>query len=428
MSSSLLGLLVQDGFGAAPEVVTPAKAQENARFLATAWKDAVAAQLSEGWKAVEAKVPEQAKAIRVLSDTALEQSNAAVLMGIDKIASYLEKNLAAPSFAKEQGEAKAVLAEMKAALVDQQGKIDPASSRVFKVLDQLTGAAPIEAASAARKIVLERLRDEIVSNDVLRDLTDMYYRLNGTAKAVATLLLAGAAGAGWAAQNVRLANGVLEVGSVPGFQLRKTGTRFDIGSASFSPNELRSISGSIAQKLGTTGLSTTVAATYKKGDPLQASGGLVYKTYLPQDVRLSASTSVSTQFLPSTTALQARVEASKSLGRKGTTGLSAYAQAALPTTGKLEKEAGVQLTQRFGAVGRTPRKGNPAVVRRLTGPLPWLQRLFRPRRGAPAISQPYLAPPPPPPAPSFPWRTVLFGSLLTGVGWFGWRAWARSSS
>lgn len=439
LSSPVLGmdtlpLLVPASFGASTD--DPSRGIQVAAFLKGAWADAMKAQLSEGWRALEARVPSQAKAIRILADTSLEQADATLLASFDEIVRYIaseEKKVAAPY----REETVAVLAEMRQALASRQGQIDPSSSEAFALLDQIVGGAPISAGlSAARRKAISLLRDNLRGSSSLQKLTDLYYRLDGTARAVATLLLVGAGGANWVRQNVSLGGGgSLTVSSLPGVSLPTYGTRIDLGTVGvrFGSGELSQLSGSVTQRLGASGLSVTAAADYKRNNPLYASGGIQYATYLPKDVRLTASSSVSSRFLPASTAVSARVETSKALGPRKDLDLSAYAQAQATPGQRPETEAGVRLTQRFGREGRSGRpRANPAVVRRLTGPLPWLQRLFRPRRGEPVVPQPFLSPtstsPPLSPASTpLPWSWLLGALVVGGAGWWGWRAWSSRS-
>ena len=419
--------LLTSSFGSEPVAVAvdPVRGQKALRFLSEGWRDAVTAQLSAGWRALEAKVPDQAKAIKLLSDTAAEQANAATLSIYDTMIAYIADNIDKPLLANEREEAKSVLAEMKQALSDRQGSIDPSSSKAFALLDQILGAAPVSAGvSLARKTLVGKIQKDIRSSPVFRSLTDLYYRLDGTARAVATVLLAGAGGAAWVAQNVKVDDGKITLSAPPSFRLAKTGTTLDLGPVTFTSSELRALSGSVTQQIGKSGLSATAAAEYKKGSPLYASGGVRYTTYLPQNARLAASAGVSTQFAPASTSVKAQIEASKTLGRKQDLDLSAYAQTAIPGRGAATYEAGAKLTKRFGADAPRKRRANPAVVRRLSGPLPWLRRLFRPKRGQLAAPQPYLDPTPaspPLPAPR-PWTPVIVGAaLLGGIGWLSWR-------
>ena len=428
-------------FGAEPVAVPvdPVRGQQALRFLHGGWRDAVTAQLSAGWRALQAKVPDQAAAIKLLSDTAAEQANAATLSIFDTMIAYITDNLDKPLFAKEREEGKSVLAEMKQALSDRQGSIDPSSSKAFALLDQILGAAPISAGvSLARKTFVGKIQQGIRSSPVFQSLTNLYYRLDGTARAVATVLLAGAGGAAWVAQNVKVDDGKITLSAPPSFRLPKTGTTLDMGPITFTTRELSALSGKLTQQLGVSGLSATVAAEYKKGNPLYASGGVRYTTYLPQNIRLEASADVSTKFAPSTLTAQAQIEAGKTLGRKQDLDLSVYTQAKIPMKGPTAFEAGAKLTKRFGADAPRKRRANPAVVRRLSGPLPWLRRLFRPKRGDVAVLQPYLDPTPAPPAPPspspsplptpLPWTPIILGTaLLGGLGWWGWR-WANPST
>jgi len=418
--------LLTSSFGSEPVAVDPVRGQKALRFLHEGWRDALVAQLSMGWRALEAEVPDQAKAIKLLSDTAAEQANAATLSIYDGMIAYIADTLDTPLLANEREEAKSVLAEMKQALSDRQGSIDPSSSKAFALLDQIVGAAPVsDGVSLARKTLVSKLQQGIRASPAFRSLTDLYYRLDGTARAVATVLLAGAGGAAWVAQNVKVDDGKITLSAPPSFRLAKTGTTLDLGPVSFTSSELRALSGSITQQIGKSGLSATAAAAYKKGSPLYASGGVRYTTYLPQNARLAASADVSTQFAPASTSVKAQIEASKTLGRKQDLDLSAYAQTALPAKGAATYEAGAKLTKRFGADAPQKRRANPAVVRRLSGPLPWLRRLFRPKRGQIAIPQPYLDPTPatpPLPAP-LPWAPMIVGAaLLGGLGWWSWRS------
>ena len=419
-------LALLTSFGSEPVSVDLARGQKALRFLHEGWRDALAAQLSAGWRAFEAKVPDQAKAIRRLSDTAAEQAGAATLAVYDTVIASIAENIDKPLLAPEREEAKAVLAEMRQALSDRQGSIDPSSSKAFALLDQIVGAAPVSAGvSLARKNLIAKLQQGIRASSAFRSLTDLYYRLDGTARAVATVLLAGAGGAAWVAQNVKVDDGKITLSAPPSFRLAKTGTTLDLGPVTFTPNELRALSGTVTQQLGPSGLSATAAAQYKKGSPLYASGGVRYTTYLPQNTRLAASAGLSTQFAPASTSVQAQIEASKTLGRKGDLDLSAYAQTALPTKGAATYEAGAKLTKTFGADPSRNARPNPAVVRRLSGPLPWLRRLFRPKRGQLAAPQPYLDPTPasPPIATPTPWAPIAVGAvLLGGLGWWGWRS------
>ena len=420
--------LLTSSFGSEPVAVAvdPVRGQKALRFLSEGWRDAVVAQLSAGWRALEAKVPDQAKAIKLLSDTAAEQANAATLSIYDTMIAYIADNIDKPLLANEREEAKSVLAEMKQALSDRQGSIDPSSSKAFALLDQILGAAPVSAGvSLARKTLVAKIQKDIRSSPVFRNVTDLYYRLDGTARAVATILLAGAGGAAWVALSVKTNDkGVTTISAPPSLKLKKTGTTLDLGPVTFTSSELRALSGSVTQQIGKSGLSATAAAKYKKGNPLYASGGVRYTTYLPQNARLTASADVSTQFAPASTSVKAKIEAGKTLGRKQNLDLSAYAQTAIPGRGAATYEAGAKLTQTFGADAPRKRRANPAVVRRLSGPLPWLRRLFRPKRGQLAAPQPYLDPTPaspPLPAPR-PWTPVIVGAaLLGGLGWWGWR-------
>jgi len=418
--------LLTSSFGSDPVAVDPVRGQKALRFLHEGWRDALVAQLSTGWRALEAKIPDQAKAIKLLSDTAAEQANAATLSIYDGMIAYIADNLDKPLLANEREEAKSLLKEMKQALSDRQGSIDPSSSKAFALLDQILGAAPVSAgANLARKTLVAKIQKDIRAAPAFRSLTDLYYRLDGTARAVATVLLAGAGGAAWVAQNVKADGGKITFSAPPSFRLAKTGTTLDLGPVSFTSSELRALSGSVTQQIGKSGLSATAAAAYKKGSPLHASGGVRYTTYLPQNARLAASAGLSTQFAPASTSAQAQIEASKTLGRKQDLDLSAYAQTAIPGRGPVTYEAGAKLTKRFGADAPRTRRANPAVVRRLSGPLPWLRRLFRPKQGQLAAPQPYLDPTPtapPLPAP-LPWAPMIVGAaLLGGIGWLGWRS------
>lgn len=427
-----LSLLVPDTLGAATD--DPALGVQKALFLTSAWKDTLKAQLSEGWRAVESLVPSQAKAIQILADTSVEQADAALLGSFDEIVRYIatqEKSFAAPY----RAEAASVLADMKSALTTRQGQIDPSSSQAFALLDQIIGGAPISASlQEARRKVLTDLRTRVRASPSLQKIASLYEGLDGAVRAVATILFAGAAGANWVRQNVSAGSGgSLTVSAIPGFRLPTYGTRVDLGTVGvrFRSGELQQLSGTVSQRVGKSGLSLTAAADYKRGDPLYASGGIRYATYLPRDVRLAASSSVDTRFLPSSTTFTTRIEAQKALGPKKDLDVSAYAQAQVEPGKRPETEAGVRLTQRFGRDPRSTRsRGAPAVVRRLTGPLPWLQRLFRPKRGEPVVPQPYLAPTPSAPdvggPSSLPW---LLGLVVAGgVGWWGWRAWSLRSS
>ena len=422
-----LTLLTSSSFGSLP--VDFVRGQKAIRFLSEGWRDAVVAQLSAGWRALEAKVPNQAKAIKLLSDTAAEQANAATLSIYDTMIAYVADNIDKPLLANEREEAKSVLAEMKQVLADRQGSIDPSSSKAFALLDQILGAAPVSGTiSAGRKMIFSKIQQGVRTSPVFRNVTDLYYRLDGTARAVATILLAGAGGAAWVASSVKTNNdGVTTISAPPSLKLEKTGTTLDLGPVTFTSSELRALSGSVTQQIGQSGLSATAAAQYKKGNPLYASGGVRYTTYLPQNARLTASADVSTQFAPATTSVQAKIEAGKTLGRKQNLDLSAYAQTAIPGRGPAAYEAGAKLTQAFGADTPRKRRANPAVVRRLSGPLPWLSRLFRPKRGQLAVPQPYLEPTPAsPPLPTptpLPWTQIVMGTaVLGGLGWLGWRS------
>lgn len=447
-----LSLLVTDTFGAATAATAdPSQGPQKALFLKSAWKDALKAQLTEGWRKLEQVVPSQAKAIKILADTSAEQADAALLGSFDTVIGFIaekEKSLGGA----ERAEASALLSEMKSSLASRQGQIDPSSSQAFALLDQIVGGAPISAGfSAFRKKVVSDLRTEFRSSPAFRRLTDLYYRLDGPLRAVGTVLLAGAGGAAWVAQNVSFGpGGSVTVNKLPKISFPRYGTRItlDAVGVGFGSGELERLSGSIRQNLGKSGLAATAAADYKKGNPLYASGGIQYTKYFPEaDTRLTASTAVETSFTPASTQLTSRIEAGKQLGRKRDTDLSAYFQASRSAAGgKTAAEGGVTLTQRFGqdrearraarVVQREARRlarGNPAVVRRLTGRLPWLQRLFRPKKGEPTVPQPYLAPTPasPPLSPvaaPTPWPWIFGIVAVGGVGWWGWRAWSSRSS
>ena len=442
-----LSLLVTEAFGAATD--DPSLGVQKALFLKGAWADVMKAQLSEGWRKVEALVPSQAKAIQLLADTSVEQADAVILTSFNDVIGFIaekERSLAGP----ERAEAASVLADMKSALASKQGKIDPASAEAFALLDQILGGAPISgAASEVRKKLIAGLRSGFRQTPAFRKLTDLYYQLNGPLRAVGTVLIAGAGGASWVAQNVDFgSNGSVTLRSIPSFTLPKYGTQINLATVGvgFGAGELERLSGSVTQRLGRSGLSATASADYKKGNPLYASGGVRYTTYLPQDVRLSASGQVESRFQPGTTAYSARFEAQKTLGPKKDLDLSAYAKATQTATNtRPQTEAGVTLTQRFGQSidprraariarreARRLARGNPAVVRRLTGNLPWLQRLFTPKKGEPAVPQPYLAPTPasPPLSPvvaSSPYPWVVGIVAVGGLGWWGWRAWSSRS-
>ena len=428
-----LTLLTSSSFGSLP--VDFVRGQKAIRFLSEGWRAAVVAQLSAGWRALEAKLPNQAKAIKLLSDTAAEQASASSLTVYNAVITYIADNIETPFLAPVSEEAKSVLAEMKSALSDRQGSIDPSSSKAFALLDQILGAAPVSGTiSAGRKMFLSKIQQDMRTSPEFRKLTDLYYRLDGTARAVALILLAGAGGTAWVASSVKTNNdGVTTISAPPSLKLEKTGTTLDLGSITIKKDKesekssLKAISASVAQQIGKSGLSATAAAEYKKGNPLYASGGVRYTTYLPQNARLMASADVTTQFAPYTTSVQAKIEAGKTLGRKQGLDLSAYAQTAIPERGPAAYQAGAKFTQAFGANAPRKRRANPAVVRRLSGPLPWLSRLFRPKRGQLAVPQPYLEPTPAsPPLPTptpLPWTQIVMGTaVLGGLGWLGWRS------
>ena len=173
--------LLTSSFGSEPVAVDPVRGQKALRFLQEGWRDAVVAQLSAGWRALEAKVPDQAKAIKLLSDTAAEQANAATLSIYDTMIAYIADNIDKPLLANEREEAKSVLAEMKQALSDRQGSIDPSSSKAFALLDQILGAAPVSAGvSLARKTLVGKIQkrgreyEENIRLDYLKRLNEYY--------------------------------------------------------------------------------------------------------------------------------------------------------------------------------------------------------------------------------------------------------------
>lgn len=445
-----LSLLVTDPLGA--EAATPSNALQRIAFLKKAWLDAVKAQLSAGWKKVEQMVPEQAEAIRLLTDTSVEQADAAFLGAWDKTLQFVAEQ--EKTFGEAQRkEAKNLLAEMKSALSSAQGQIDPSSSKAFALIDQIVGGAPISAGvSAVRRQILQELQSTARTSPLVQSITNAYYRLDGPTRAVATVLVAGAAGAGWVAANLKSDNSGVGFDALPPVALPQYGTRVEVETVRFRHGELNRLAGKVSQEIGQTGLSVTAAANYKRGDPLYAAGGIRYTAYLPgQDVRVSPSVEVESRFRPGTTAYSARLDVEKTLGKKRDLDLAAYAKASQAASGgRTTTEGGVTLTQRFGQedprqiqrrttqeARRAERKarrlarGNPVVVRRLTGPLPWLQRMFRPRRGEAVIPQPYLAPSPASPSlspvASSPWPWIVGTLLAGGIGWWGWRAWSAPS-
>ena len=436
---------------------------DRARFLRDRWKDGLRAQLSEGWKTFQSLVPTQASLVTQVSDAAGEQADAAILKLFD--ATFAKAipavEAAEKKFgAKARAEGQAALEEMKRALLNQQGQIDPTSDKAFSFIESvLTGTPVSQGLSAAQvlatKVIHDTLNVQGALGPLVKTVTDLYYGLHGTAKSVATVLLAGAMGAAAVASGLQVdpqtkqppVDGFIFVPPAPlVVSLAPWLPQAQLSNLSMSKGELTRLSTGLSQVVGKSGLSLTAAADYKKGNPLFLSGGVKYTTVLPKDVSLTASGTVQA---PTTTlrdtAFTARADVQKTLGKKKDLDLSAYAQVQKSAQARAEGAAGVQLTQRFGAdparaaarqakkderrsrvaerkaarQARRSHRPNPSIARQIAGPLPTLTRLYPAGRG---VSQPYLTPPP---SAGFAWGWALGTAGALGLGVWWWRHSAR---
>ena len=414
--------------GDPPATPTAGQVLEEARFLKTKWREATRAQLSEGWKKLQAMAPPESRAVQLIADTANEQSEAALLLAYNKTfaaSAAAFKDLEKSVGARERSEGMAALGEMKKALSDAQGGIDPNSARAFGFIEAVLTGAPVSAGiSEVQRLAASRIRSGLsVSGKLtplLSDVVGLYYNLHGAAKAVVTVLAAAGIGAAGVAQRTTVKDGTITMTFPPEFALSSIAPwlpRLGIKSVALSKGELSQLTTKLSQSIGQTGLSVTAAAEYKKSDPLFASGGLAYSRELPGGGTITASGTVSSRFQSNDLSYAARVEAAKTLGKKQGLDISAYTQASQVPGAKAQVQAGAKLTQRFGGERRV-RRANPALVRKLTGPLPHLSRVFQ-RRGARGRSVPelYLDPPQ---QHALPWTWIGVGvgvvSLL-GLGW-----------
>lgn len=446
-------LLTHPSFGGDPGA-TPATATqvlEEARFLKTKWRDTVKAQLSDGWKKLQAMAPSQAKAVQMIADTANEQSEATLLLVYNKAfaaSTAAFKDLEKSVGAQERAEGLLALGEMKKALSNAQGGVDPNSAQAFAFIESVLTGTPVSTGiSTLQRLAASRIRAGLSLSGklepLLKDVTGLFYNLHGVAKAAVTVLAAAGVGAIGVAQGMTIKDGTITLNFPPDFALSSIAPwlpKLGIKSVALSGGELSQLSTRLIQTLGQTGLSVTAAADYKKSDPLFASGGIAYTRELPGGGRLAASGTVSSRFAPNDLTYAARVEAAKTLGKKQNLDVSAYAQVSQTPGMRTETQAGAKLTQRFGDAelverakhavarrefierGRKTHRANPVLVRKLAGPLPWLSRMFQRHPGprGERVPEPYIDLPPD--RSTLPWAWIGWGAGIVGVLGIGWVA------
>jgi len=422
---------------------TPKATIDRAKYVKTNAADAVKKQLSAGWRAFERTVPSSATAIKILTGAANEQAKAAMLKLYDETFAKLvptigelEKKVGA----KERAAGLAALDEMKRALVDRQGQIDPTSTTAFAFLESIFTGAPIsdglnKAQSSAATLLHGALNASGRLAPLLKKAADAYDGLHGVAKSVATVLLASAVGVAGVAAGVKPTeekDGFTFVPPMPlVVQFAPWLPQVGLDSLTVQKGELTQLAASLSQTIGETGLSWTGAAQFKKDNPAFVEGGLRYSAVVPYyDVNLTASGTASAsvpqkgRVAKDDLTFAARVEAKKTFGKKKNFDATAWAEVQKELKGRTEGAAGVKLTQTFGGAAerqarraarlarRDARKryrANPVVVQKLTGPLPNLRRMFPSTSKTP---QPYLDPSP----GRFPWALTLGAVGVASLG------------
>ena len=426
---------------------TPKATIDRAKYVKTNAADAIKKQLSAGWRAFERTVPSSADAIKILTGAANEQAKAAMLKLFDETFAKLVPTigeLEKKFGAKERAAGVAALDEMKRALVDRQGQIDPTSTTAFAFLESIFTGAPIsdglnKAQSGAATLLHGALNASGRLAPLLKKAADAYDGLHGVAKSVATVLLASVAGVAGVAAGVKPnkdKDGYTFVAPMPlVVQFAPWLPTAGLDSLTVQKGELVQLAANLSQTLGETGLSWTGSAQFKKDNPVFVTGGLSYSAVV-HDVKLTASGTASasapgTKGFASTQkgevakddlTFATRVEAKKTFGKKKNFDATAWAEAQKELKGKTEGAVGVRFTQTFGGAAerqarraarltrRDARKryrANPVVVQKLTGPLPNLRRMFPSTSKTP---QPYLDLP-----KAFPWALTL-GAVGVSLG------------
>ena len=418
---------------------TPKATIDRAKYVKTNAADAIKKQLSAGWRAFERTVPSSATVIKTLTGAANEQAKAAMLKLFDETFAKLvptigelEKKVGA----KERAAGVAALDEMKRALVDRQGQIDPTSTTAFAFLESIFTGAPIsdglsKAQSDAATLLHGALNASGRLAPLLKKAADAYDGLHGVAKSVATVLLASVVGVAGVAAGVKPnkdKDGYTFVAPMPlVVQFAPWLPTAGLDSLTVKKGELVQLAANLSQTLGETGLSWTGAAQFKKDNPAFVTGGLRYSAVV-HDVKLTASGTASTSVpqkggvAKDDLTFATRVEAKKTFGKKKNFDATAWAEAQKELKGKTEGAVGVRFTQTFGGAAerqarraarltrRDARKryrANPVVVQKLTGPLPNLRRMFPSTSKTP---QPYLDRP-----KAFPWALTL-GAVGVSLG------------
>lgn len=411
--------------------ITTSMALDRAEFIRKSWKDATLAKLSEGWKALQTLAPTQARAVDQIADASVEAADQGILKLTELAISGIDGGRAKLS-GKALAEADRVLGEMKGALQARQGVIDPASEKAFGVIRDALSLPLDKVVDPARRAVYEVLRENLRSGKVLKGVTDLYYQLDGTAKAVTSLLVAGAIAATQIPTYFKTTKTGFSVTVPPTLAVRtkKAGT-FSVVDFSMDKKELTGLGARWGRAVGTGDL--TVAAQYRK-DPKsliqsvqttaawkgkggtgltggyqtdlttqRASAGLTTSTPIPHtkatfrtDTGVTATAPVNIRSQRDIDlGLRARAEVSAPLSK--TVDLSAYAQAEQSSLRRQgAAEGGLQVTGRFGEVEtpverrarreierqarqtiRDRQRGNIRITARMTGPLPRMKALLQ---------------------------------------------------
>ena len=455
--------------------ITTAMALDRAEFIRTSWKDAALAKLSAGWKALQTLAPTQSRAVDQIADASVEAADAGILKMAELAITAIDTGKAKLS-GKALVEADRVLGEMKGALQARQGFIDPASTKAIGVIHDALALPLNKVIDPARKAVYAVLRESLGAGKAIRGVTDLYYQLDGTAKAVTSLLVAGAIAASQIPNYFKTTSTGFSVTVPPALAVRtkKAGT-FGLTGFSMDKKELTGLGATWSRAVGPGNL--TVSAQYLRNpksllqsegaEMMKASGtwkgtsgtGLTgsYQTDLYHQQQASAGLTTSSP-IPHTKAtfrtetgvtatapaklrssrdidlgVRARADVSTPLSKD--VDLSAYAQVEKSTMKRAgTAEGGLQVTGRFGAaespverrarlaIERAARKeirdrqrGNIRITARMTGPLPRMKALLQ-DPSIPALQ-------PTPAAGSGLSTTVKVVGGLTLVGAIGVAAW-----
>jgi hypothetical protein len=271
--------------------------------------------------------------------------------------------------------------------------VDPASEKAIGVIQDALSVPLEKVTNPARAAVFSMLREGLREGDALRQITDLYYKLDATTKAIATMIVAGALAASQVPNFIKVSKDSLSV-TVPSFVRAKIPALGTFGLTSFgiSGKTLTNLSAQWSRAVGpgavtfavqyrrdlassTPSVTSTaewkgrgagVSTSYEtEGGRQAAAASVTTQTQLPRGTTLSTATGVTATATSPRSArdialgLRSRADVMSPtipLGRKGG-GLSAggYAEVDLPAGRAAAYQTGIRATGTFGAAARPTR-------------------------------------------------------------------------